>query len=207
MNIRFAKQSDYKILARIHLECGKNQPDGFMHQLGIIFLKTYYSILLNERKSVIVLAEDKNGFVHGFSSGTLAAEEHLLVLKKNRIKLLISSIPALLLSPKLIFKLLARDRYVNGSENSIKFGVTMGSRCEYWAWRPEHKNLSMSIHLFNTWRKIIFDLGSNSIKGEVDLKNKYIFKMHKILGANVVGQLNLPDGRERVIIEYKNNLK
>tara|TARA_B110000240_G_scaffold166937_1_gene188502 strand:+ start:12395 stop:13018 length:624 start_codon:yes stop_codon:yes gene_type:complete len=207
MLVRLAKISDIKQLAQIHLECGKNQPDGFMHLLGFFFLKTYYSILLNERKSVIVLAEDDSGFVHGFSSGTLAAEEHLMALKKNKIKLIISSIPALLISPKLIFKLLARNRYVNASANSLKFGVDIGSRCEYWAWRPEHKNLTMSINLFNIWRKIIFDLGIDSIKGEVDLKNKYIFKMHKILGANVVGELNLPDGRKRVIIEYTRKKK
>jgi len=46
MKFRLAKQSDYKTLAEIHLECGKIQPDGFMHQLGIYFLITYYNILL-----------------------------------------------------------------------------------------------------------------------------------------------------------------
>ena len=96
MKFRLAKQSDFKNLAEIHLECGKVQPDGFMHQLGIYFLITYYKILLKEGRSVIVLAEDHKGFVHGFCSGTLAAEEHLMELKKNRLKLILSVIPALI---------------------------------------------------------------------------------------------------------------
>ena len=202
MIVRLAKNSDINQLAQIHLKCGKNQPDGFMHLLGLFFLKTYYSILIKEEKSVIVLAEDDDGFVHGFSSGTLAAEEHLMALRNNKLKLIVASIPALLRSPNLIIKLLAREKFVNESTNSVKFGVDKGARCEYWAWRPEHKNLTLAINLFNIWRNIIFDLGIESIKGEVDLKNKYILKMHKILGANVVGELSLLDGRKRVIIEY-----
>jgi hypothetical protein len=203
MKLRIAKKSDNKILADIHMECGKIQPDGFMHQLGLTFLRTYYAILINEKKSIILLAEDENDFIHGFCSGTMAAEEHLEKLKKHKVKLAFSLIPALLKSPKLLKNIIARNKYINTSVKSVKFGVSLGSRCEYWAWRPENKNLTMSMHLFNVWRNIVFELGSESIKGEVDMLNKYILKIHKILGAKIIEELNLPDGRSRVIIEYK----
>ena len=203
MKLRIAKKSDIKQLAQIHLECGKIQPDGFMHRLGITFLRTYYGILINERRSVILLAEDKNGFIQGFCSGTLAAEEHLKNLKNHQLKLAFSLIPALLKSPKLLKSIIAREKYIKASDKSLKFGVSQGSRCEYWAWRPENKNLTMSIELFNVWRNIVFELGSESIKGEVDMLNKYILKIHKILGAKIIEELKLPGGRNRVIIEYK----
>ena len=203
MKFRIAKKSDKKVLAYIHKECGEIQPDGFMYQLGLTFLTTYYGILINEKKSIILLAEDENGVIQGFCSGTLAAEEHLIALKRNKIKLSFSLIPALLKSPKLIKNLIDRDKYINATPESVKFGVSQGSRCEYWAWRPENKNLIMSMRLFQVWRNILFELGSESIKGEVDILNKYILKIHKILGAKIIKELNLPDGRNRVIIEYK----
>ena len=207
MKLRIAKKSDNKILADIHMECGKIQPDGFMHQLGLTFLRNYYDILINERRSIILLAEDENGFIHGFCSGTIAAEEHFEELKKHKLKLAFSLILAVLKSPKLLKKIIARNKYINTSVKSVKFGVTEGSRCEYWAWRPEKKNLTMSMHLFNVWRNTVFELGSESIKGEVDISNKYILKIHKILGAKIIEELKLPDGRNRVIIEYTKKIK
>ena len=48
MKLRIAKQSDSKILANIHMECGKAQINGFMHKLGELFLRTYYYVLLKE---------------------------------------------------------------------------------------------------------------------------------------------------------------
>jgi hypothetical protein len=202
MKIRLAKKADVVSLAKIHLICGKIQPDGFMHQLGLCFLNTYYGILVNEKSSVIVVAEDENGFLHGFCSGSLAAEEHLIELKRNKFKLAFSLIPALLKSPKIFGKLLARNRYIETAGQSTSFGISHGTRCEYWAWRPESKNLVMSILLYKTWLNILFELGSTSIKGEVDSLNKYVLKMHKILGASIIDELNLSDGRKRIIIEY-----
>jgi hypothetical protein len=202
LKLRLANKSDIKSLAKTHLICGKLQPDGFMHQLGLGFLKTYYRILLNEKGSVIVIAEDENGIVHGFCSGSLAAEKHLDELKRNQIKLAFSLIPALIKSPKIIGKLLARNRFVKSAGQSTSFGISQGSRCEYWAWRPESRNLVISILMFETWLNIVFELGSASIKGEVDILNKYVLRIHKIIGAKVIDELILSDGRKRVIIEY-----
>ena len=202
MIFRIAKLKDKSSLARLHLEAGRIQPDGFMHQLGFYFLKSYYDILLREKNSVVILAEDLDGVIHGFCSGTSSAEDHLIELKRNKIILITAAIPALLMSPKLMFKILSRYRFVAGEKNSIEYGVSAGARSEYWAWRPQSKNLEMSVKMFNQWKKIMFDLGCNSIKGEVDLKNKYILKLHRLLGAVVVAKLTLADGRERVIIEY-----
>lgn len=202
LKFRLAKKTDADSLAIIHLICGKIQPDGFMHQLGLSFLNTYYRILLDEKNSVIVVAEDENGLLHGFCSGSLAAEEHHVELKRNRLKLAFSLIPAILKSPKILKKILARNRFIETSGQSTSFGTSHGTRSEYWAWRPESKNLIMSILLYKTWLNIVFELGSTSIKGEVDSLNKYVLKMHKILGASIIDELNLSDGRKRIIIEY-----
>jgi hypothetical protein len=148
------------------------------------------------------LVEEENRLIQGFCSGTLSAEEHLKALKKHKFQLALSLIPVLLKSPILFKHIFDRLKFIKSSEKSVRFGVSQGSRCEYWAWRPENKNLTMSIHLFSVWRNVVFELGYKSIKGEVDTLNKYILKIHKILGAKVIAELKLPDGRNRVIIEY-----
>ena len=59
MITRFAKPCDSNSLAKLHMKCSVNQPNGFMFKLGLPFLKTYYKLLINEKNSVIILAEDE----------------------------------------------------------------------------------------------------------------------------------------------------
>jgi hypothetical protein len=205
MKFRIAKRSDIASLAKIHMECGKFQPDGFMHNLGFCFLKTYYRLLIEEKNSIILLAEDDDGFIHGFNSGTLTAEEHLDTMKRNRIKIAFSLIPAFIKSPNILRNLVIRNNYIKSGGHSGRFGITKGPRVEYWAWRPNSKNPETAITLLESWLMIVFELGFNSAKGEVDIVNKNILKIHLLLGAKVIEELELPDGRKRVIIEYQKN--
>jgi len=204
MILRFAKSSDINALAKLHLECGKHQPGGFMFKLGLPFLKIYYKLLINEKNSVIILAEDENSDLLGFTSGTMSAEAHLNNLKRNRFRIGVCILPAILKSPKLLTNILDREKFVFLKDRSIQFGVVSGSRIEYWAWRHSDNN-NMSIPLLKTWLKVVFDLGISSVKAEVDIDSKNLLTIHKFLGAKVVEHLNLNDGRTRVIIEYVNN--
>lgn len=205
MIIRFAKTNDINSLAELHLKCGKKQPGGFMFRLGLPFLKIYYKLLINEKKSIILIADDDEGHLLGFTSGTMAAEDHLENLKKNRFRIGISILPAIIKSPKILTNILDRNKFVLLKDGSIQFGVVSGARIEYWAWRNTDKT-NMSIPLFKTWIKVVFDLGVNSIKAEVDIDSKNLLTIHKFLGAKVIDSLHLKDGRKRVIIEYINKL-
>lgn len=203
MNIRVAKKSDRKKLADIHIECGKVQANGFMHTLGILFLRTYYYLLLNEKHSLILLAEDENGYALGFHSGTIKAEEHLLNLKKNKLILGLSLIPAVLFNPIIIIEIFRRNRFVSSTTNKNSYGVTNGPRAEYWAWRPSNVNSSGAIVLRTAWSNVMYDLGCKSFKLEVDLSNTDIRKYSKAFSCTVLEEKTLPDGRKRVIMEQK----
>lgn len=204
MTLRFAKSSDFFALARLHLECGEDQPSGFIYKLGLPFLKTYYKLLINERNSIIIIAEDENGNTLGFTSGTLVAEAHLNTLKKSIFRIGISILPAIIKSPKILSNILDREKFVFLKHGSIQFGVVKGPRIEYWAWR-HNQTPNMSIPLLKTWLRVVFDLGVNSVKAEVDIDSKNLLTIHKFLGAKVVEHLNLEDGRKRVVIEYTND--
>lgn len=207
MILRFAKTKDINSLAKLHLECGKRQPEGFMFKLGLPFLKLYYNLLINEKTSVILIATDELGNLLGFCSGTTAAEEHLNNLKKNPLKIGLSILPAIIKSPKILTNILDRKKFISLKDGSIKFGVVKGPRIEYWAWQKNEKT-NMSIPLLKAWLRIIFDLGITSVKAEVDTNNNNLLTIHKFLGAKIAEHLTLNDGRDRVIIEYtKNNIK
>ncbi len=204
MKFRLAKNSDINSLAEIHFNAGKTQPDGFMFKLGVPFLKSYYKLLLNERNSVILLAEDSDGIVCGFCAGTLSAEEHIVNMNRHKIRLAFSLIPSLIKCPKLIYEILARNKFVKSKGESSDFSISMGPRFEYWAWEPKNKNPIMAITLLKLWLKMLFTLGVPSVKAEVDVVNADILRLHKRLGAKVIKELTLLDGRKRVYIEYSN---
>lgn len=205
MVLRFAKINDVSSLAKLHLECSASQPSGFMFKLGLPFLKAYYKLLIKEKGSVIIIADDEDGNLLGFASGTMDAEAHLKNLKNNFLKIGFSIIPAIIKSPKILSNILDHEKYVFLKNGYIQYGVMSGPRSEYWAWRHNEKS-NMSIPLLKKWLNVMFILGASSVKAEVDIDHKNLLIIYKFLGAKVVEHLKLKDGRERVVIEYVNNL-
>lgn len=200
MNFRIAKYSDSKALAMIHLECAKNQIDGFMHRLGLPFLIQYYKIFINEKHSLIILAEE-NGKVIGFHSGTLLAEEHQTVLSKNKVKLGLSVIYSLLTDYKLFGEVFKRYRSLKTADDD--FRVKSGPRGEYWAWLPSSKDAANALKLHKLWHMILKEMGANAVRSEVDLSNKRVVRSIELMGGVFLKEITLPDGRKRAIVEYK----
>ncbi|MCF6212565.1 MAG: hypothetical protein L3J45_00915 [Flavobacteriaceae bacterium] len=199
---RLAKTTDALALAKVHKMCAESQKDGFFYKLGILFIWRYYKIVISNRNSIILLAEDENGFCYGFHSGTLKAEEHLLNLKKNRLGLFFCVLPDFFLNPKLFLEVFKRYHYISNRNSSTKYGVTEGPRGEYWGWIPSNPNPVESLKLHKKWHKIIKDLGINFVKSEVDITNSRVFKSIKIMGGEILSEMDLPDGRKRAIVQY-----
>jgi len=206
MILRFAKPSDYKSLAKLHLACSVNQPNGFMFKLGLPFLKTYYKLLINEKYSVIIIADDENANLLGFASGTMDAAAHLKNLKKNRFRIGFSIIPSIIKSPMILNKIIDHERFVLSKEGYVQFGVMTGPRAEYWAWDPKDRS-NMAIPLLKSLFLTMFNLGASSVRAEVDINNENLLTIYKFLGAKVIEHLKLNDGRKRAIIEYSSDLK
>lgn len=201
VKFRNAKLVDANQIAHIHIESSKNQPGGFMHQLGYLFILNYYKILIQEKHSIVIIAEDENGLIYGFCSGTLDAREHIFYLNKYRFLLFFSSIPSIIRNPKLLIEILNRQKHIINKNSTIEFNNKSGVRNEYWGWR-NNCDKSKSPELFKTWMDIVFSYGYNSFKGEVDSVNKNIVLFHKFLGAKILKEVKLPDGRSRYFVEY-----
>lgn len=201
MIFRIAKNKDFKDLAKLHAKSGKTQEDGFLFKLGESFLRTYYKLLLNEPKSIIILAEDNFGKIHGFVSGTQSATEHLKSLNKNRLIIAIRTIPSIIFKPNLFKEILKRYRFSNGSGKD-SYGVKEGARLEYWIW-DEDSQSNLSPMLLKAWIEMMYILGVSEIHGEVDKKNKRSYAFHKIMGAEFYETTILSDKRERIFYKYK----
>jgi hypothetical protein len=201
MKLRVAKPSDAAVLARIHIECGKIQVGSFMHRLGPWFLKTYYKLFLGEKGCVILIAEDSDGTPLGFSSGSLNAREHIENLRRNRMRLAFSMIPALMARPRLLKDVLQRERFVSSAGESASMVVTDGARGEYWAWRPNSKQPAAAVILRRAWCNVLFELGCRSFQYELDSLNSDVEKFQQTFGCTIVRKITLPDGRSRVVMQ------
>jgi hypothetical protein len=204
MKFRFAKNSDVRSLARLHLSSGQNQEGGFMHTLGYRFLYVYYKEQMKDADSIIVVAENEDDVIVGFVSGSCDAQKRLYNFKRKKFKFFFVLMPVVIKKPRIVLSLLERNRFIRQDNGAISFGVTSGVRMEYLAWSSENKSTS-SLTILKVWNQVVFSLGYSSIRGEVDLVNKGVLSIHKFLGAKVVGELDTKDGRRRVIIEYTKN--
>lgn len=198
VKFRLAKKSDASDLASIHIECGFQQVGGFMHKLGRLFLAKYYDLFLREPGSVILLAVGSDDKALGFSSGTVDASEHFSSLRRNRVILVLTMIPALIKSPPLLREVLLRRRAIEGM---CQFGSTSGPRGEYWAWRPTVKDPAAALVLRKRWCDLMRALGCRKFQFELDVGNSDVNKYIDLFGSRVVQQIVLPDGRRRMIME------
>tara|TARA_B100000787_G_C16183227_1_gene293092 strand:- start:1232 stop:1846 length:615 start_codon:yes stop_codon:yes gene_type:complete len=201
MNFRIGKYSDYYELAKIHYRSGQFQKDGFMYKLGFNFLKAYYKILLTEKESFILIAEDSSHKVHGFVSGTQSAANHLIALRNKRISLGISILWRLIFHPIIWIEIINRYKFVNKADDADSFGVINGARLEYWIWDKESSS-NLSVLLLKSWLNMMKEMGVTEIHGEVDKSNIKSQKVHQLMSAVFYKTERLSDGRERTFYKY-----
>lgn len=201
MKFRVAKLNDYKTLALIHYKSGQHQQDGFMYQLGYSFLKIYYKILLSEKDSFILLAEDDLNIVHGFVSGTLDASKHIKNINKHKLVFALTLLSNIIQAPSLFGKVLKRYYFVKSKNGHDKFGVVEGARLEYWIWDTNSKS-NLSVLLLRSWLNMMKEMGVEEIHGEVDSKNIKSQTVHKLMGAFFYDKVVLSDGRKREFYKY-----
>lgn len=174
-----------------------------MFKLGKNFLKAYYRILLDEVSSVVLCVEDTEGRIIGLVSGTLAADKHMTALKRNRVRLAIAAFPSLIRNPKLLGSMKARQQSGSADEDSGGYVVLTGAREEFWAWHPAARSAGGAIELHRTWLSVMRLLGITSVRLEVDRVNDKVEKIHRLMGAQVIKEFSTPDGRQRLIMEYR----
>jgi hypothetical protein len=198
---RLGKICDHIALAHIHYHSGQFQNDGFMYRLGFDFLKRYYKVLLSEKQSFVLVAEDSSSKIHGFVSGTQNASSHLSAIRNDKLFLALTLLKRVIFSPALFKEIFRRYKYVNKANDSDSYGVVDGARLEYWIWDTDSSS-NLSVFLLKSWINIMKEMGVNEIHGEVDKFNIKSQKVHKLMGAIFYETKTLADGRERTFYKY-----
>ena len=203
MNFRLASTRDINKIAKIHYDCSVKQVGGFMHNLGIMFLHSYYSVLINEKYSLILVAEDESGFIAGFHSGSICPLEHREALKRNWYKFVFPVLIKLVTNPLLLNEILIRRESLISGNIRYKFSSDDGPRAEYWAWSVTYSGENKSLLLREKWCQILNVLGYDYYYLEVDSTNKLVVNYYKLQSAEIVFKIMLNDGRERYILKLK----
>ena len=200
MKYRIAKQIDSRAIVNLHYAIRKTYAVGFFSKLGKHFLRKYYKILLNDPNSVIVCAEDDKGIIQGFCSATLDVKAQMDNLRRHKVSLGLAALSSVLLQPSLLKDLLDRYKVVN-NDSITKIISTKGARSEYWVWLATNQDSASSVAMYFAQLNILKSLGVKEFFGEVDKVNKKILKFQLRNGGEIIDEITLPDGRERVILK------
>ena len=146
ITFRIAKPSDARQIANCHWHVRDRYSHGIFLSLGESFLRTYYSVTLDDPWELIVCAVDENNKIIGFASTSMNAKAKADNLRKHRVKLGIAAIKAMVLKPSLIKPVIQRYRSLNSNKSSQKFINNKGVRGGYWCWRKDDDSL-MSVEV------------------------------------------------------------
>jgi hypothetical protein len=207
VRIRKARYCDAEQLARLHFICSSTQPGAFMHRLGQRFFVKYYQIILKEKTTTILLADEGKNRIVGFVSATLDSKKHLEAIREGWFKLFLAVFPCFIREPSLIRAMHIRNKFLSGRFLGEGFIINSGARIIYWGWLPDCPSKGRSTYLLKELLCYMEGLGAHSIQLEVDRINKKVEIMHRVLGAKIVKEFTTRDDRERVVMEYKLNPK
>ena len=151
----------------------------------------------------MVLCADagKDGIV-GFISASLDAREQLEALSKRRFNLLLAALPSLIRHPNLFGEVSSREKSLRSTDLGGGFITGSGARLAYWGWSPNYPSKGQSMRLLQSALKILRDLGVGVIRLEIDRTNRKVEMAHRLLGARVVKEFKMKDGRVRIVMEH-----
>lgn len=200
--IRPACVMDAQVIARLHAKAAIGQPGAFLPKLGLRFLTQYYKLLICDQENVVLCAVDARDRIWGFISGTMCVEHHFTCLRRNRLLLLLSMDPRVLLLPDVLSGLWNRSRFVAERSEQYTYVVPSGCRIEYWAWDPDEPVRSFSVKLLLEFFERAKKYGIRLVRLEVDVPNRHVWVTHQLLGAKIVARFRTPDDRDRLILEH-----
>lgn len=205
IKFRLAKPCDAKQIANCHWHVRDRYTKGIFLSLGKGFLIAYYKIILNDPYEVVVCAEKDNGKIIGFSSATLDAAKQARNLRGHKFRLAFSALRAIMCKPTLLKEVWDRYKSLGNSQDTPSFVHTEGVRGEYWCWlKEEGDDGLLAIDMGKIKESIIYDLGYDELFFEVDKFNKRVYRFYtKIEKSEVIEEITLPDGRERVLFKKK----
>lgn len=197
IKFRLAKPSDAKQMTDCHWTVRDRYTDGIFLSLGKSFLRAYYEIVLNDPNEIVVCAENENGEIVGFSSGSLDAESQAKTIRKNKIKLGFAAMWGIIKHPSFLKGVWQRYRSLN-NKNEQQFLHMEGARSEYLCWKKGAEGTIHMMLLDKIKFKMMAELGVKEVFFEIDRHNERLFNTQmRDKTITLLSEYQLPDGRTR----------
>lgn len=201
LSFRRATVKDRDPIAQLHHRCSQLQPGAFMHKLGGRFFRSYYQVLLPDPNTVVLVAETSVGHILGFVAGCSNARLEMDRLRRHRWLLLWSCLTNLLRMPSLVRDLFDRVRGLAAPQPDNWQGHN-GPRISFWCWDPDYAASRQSTMLLQSFLEYMRKAGAKAIRFEVDRINRKVEITHRLMGARTLQTVQMPDGRERLVMEH-----
>lgn len=197
IQFRLAKPSDAKQIANCHWHVRDRYTEGIFLSLGEQFLRAYYQIILDDPNEIIVCAENKEGEIVGFSSGSLNAESQTVSIRSHKVKLGMAALLGLIRHPSYFKGVWQRYTSLKSTDDH-KFLHMKGARSEYLCWKKGAEG-SISMMLLDKIKfKMMHELGIKEVFFEIDRQNERLFNaQQRMKNITLLEEYTLPDGRVR----------
>ena len=197
IRFRLAKPSDAKQIANCHWHVRDRYTEGIFLSLGKQFLRAYYHVILDDPNEIIVCAENMDGEIVGFSSGSLNAESQVVSIRSHKVKLGFAALLGLIRHPSFIKGVWQRYTSLK-STGDHKFLHMKGARSEYLCWKKGAEG-SISMMLLDKIKfKMMHELGIKEVFFEIDRQNERLFNaQQRMKNITLLEEYTLPDGRIR----------
>lgn len=198
-NIRFrlAKPSDARQLANCHWTVRDRYTDGIFLSLGKGFLRAYYEVMLDNPDEIVVCAENENGEIVGFSSGSLNAESQAKAIRSHKVKLGVAALGGIIQHPSYLMGVWQRYRSLNNKGNQHYLHM-VGARSEYLCWKKGADGTINMMLLDKIKFNMMHELGIKEVFFEIDRHNERLFNAQlRDKTISLLSEYELPDGRIR----------
>ena len=197
IKFRLAKPSDAKQMTDCHWTVRDRYTDGIFLSLGKSFLRAYYEIVLDDPNEIVVCAENENGEIVGFSSGSLDAESQAKTIKNHKIKLGFAAMCGIIQHPPFLKGVWQRYRSLN-NKSEQQFLHMEGARSEYLCWKKGADGTINMMLLDKIKFKMMAELGVKEVFFEIDRHNERLFNTQmRDKTITLLSEYQLPDGRTR----------
>lgn len=197
IRFRLAKPSDAKQITNCHWHVRDRYTEGIFLSLGEKFLRAYYQVILDDPNEIIVCAENKDGEIVGFSSGSLNAESQAVSIRSHKVKLGFAALLGLIRHPSYFKGVWQRYTSLKSTDDH-KFLHMKGARSEYLCWKKGAEG-SISMMLLDKIKfKMMHELGIKEVFFEIDRQNERLFNaQQRMKNITLLEEYTLPDGRVR----------
>lgn len=197
IKFRLAKPSDAKQIASCHWHVRDRYTEGIFLSLGKGFLTAYYEVILDDPNEIVVCAENEEGRIVGFSSGTLDAASQSKRLRQNVLKLGFWAMIGVIQHPSFMKGVLQRYKSLKDDE-APQFVHTEGPRTDYLCWEKGEPNSIAMMSMEKVKLNIMYEFGVREVYFETDQQNERLYKYYlRDKSVELVHEYQIPDGRIR----------